>query len=68
MKFSKFSIKKSKKPEIEKLKRWYEEELARKDKVIDELKHQNTMLMKASIKGSGKLAEITEKLKRAVNK
>ena len=57
---------KKKQSEIEKLKKWYKEELKRKDKIIDELREQNTLLMRASLKGSKKLAEITEKLKKAV--
>ena len=52
--------------ETEKLKRWYEEELKRKDKIIEDLKEQNTVVMKASLNSSKKLAELTEKLKKAV--
>ncbi len=50
----------------EKLKKWYEEELKRKDKMIEELKEQNTVLMKASLNSSKKIAELTERLKKAL--
>ena len=54
--------------ELKKLKQWYAEELRRKDKIIDELREENTVLMKASLKSSRKIAELTEKLKKAVGK
>ena len=46
------------------LQKWYEEELARRDKEIDRLKEQNTLLMKASLNSSKKISELTEKLKK----
>ncbi len=52
--------------DLKKLKKWYEEELKRKDKLIDDLKQQNTILIKASLNSSGKIAELTEKLKKAL--
>jgi hypothetical protein len=52
--------------DVKKLKQWYEEELKRRDKVIDELKQENTILMKASLNSSKKIAELTEKLKKAL--
>ncbi|MEE9525725.1 MAG: hypothetical protein V3V78_03925 [Candidatus Woesearchaeota archaeon] len=48
------------------LEKWYEEELERRDKEIDRLKGQNTILMKASLNSSKKIAELTEKLKKAL--
>ena len=56
------------KEELKKLKKWYDEELKRKDKLIDELKEQNTVLMRASLKSSEKIAGLTEKLKKAIKK
>lgn len=53
------------KKEVEKLKKHYSEELKRKDKLIDELKEQNTAIMKSALKQSEKLSEITERLKKA---
>jgi len=56
------------KKEAEKLKKWYAEELKRRDKIIDELREQNTVLMKASLKSSEKIAKLTENLKKAISK
>ena len=49
--------------EEKELKKWYEEELKRRDKVIDELKEQNTVMMKASLGSAKKITELQEKLK-----
>ncbi len=54
--------------EIEKLKKWYEEELKRKDTALDELKEQNTVLIKASLNTSKKIADLTERLKKVIKK
>lgn len=56
------------KEELKKLKKWYEEELKRRDQLIDQLKQENTILMKASLKSSGRIAELTEKLKKAIKR
>jgi len=56
------------KDELKKLKQWYSEELKRKDRMIDELREQNSILMKASLKSSEKIAELTERLKKAVKR
>jgi hypothetical protein len=52
--------------EKEKLEKWYEEELARRDKEIEELKEKNTILIKASLNSSKRINELTEKLKKAL--
>lgn len=54
--------------DYEKLKKWYEEELKRRDKIIDDLAEQNNILMKASLKSSDRIADLTEKLEKAVKK
>jgi len=54
--------------DVKELKKWYEEELERRDKEIDRLREENTVLMKASLKSSEKIANLTEKLKKATNK
>jgi len=54
--------------DIKKLEEWYKEELARRDKEIDQLREDNAVLMKASLKSSEKIAELTEKLKKSVDK
>ena len=56
------------KAELKKIKKWYAEELKRRDKEIEELKKQNVVLMKASLKSAGKIAELTEKVKKAYGK
>ncbi len=54
--------------ELEKLKKYYAEELKRKDKLIEELKEQNTLIMKSALKQSEKLTHLSEKLKKFVGK
>ena len=51
------------KKEIEKLKKIYAEELKRKDKIIEELTEQNTLIMKSALKQSEKINDLTERLK-----
>jgi hypothetical protein len=52
----------------EKLKQWYQEELKRRDKQIEELREHNLVLMKASMKSADRIAELTEKLKKTIKK
>ena len=47
--------------ELKKLKEIYDRELKRKDKLIDELKQQNSLIMKSALKESEKLTFLTEK-------
>ena len=54
--------------DIEKLKEIYSEELKRKDKVIEELKEQNTVIMKSALSQSKKIDELTKKLEEEVKK
>jgi hypothetical protein len=56
------------KEQFEKLKKYYAEELKRKDKIIEELKEQNTLIMKSAMKQSEKLTHLSEKLKKFVGK
>lgn len=44
--------------QIEKLRRWYTEEIERKNKIISELKEQNMALLKSSLKISERLSEM----------
>ena len=52
--------------ELKKLKKWYAEELKRRDKTIDQLKEENDILMRTTLKNSTKIAELTEKLKKTI--
>ena len=54
--------------DIDKLKKYYAEELKRKDKIIEELKQENTILMRASLNSSKKITELAEKLKKSLKK
>jgi len=54
--------------ELKKLKKWYADELKRRDKIIEELKQQNNILIKASLKSSDRIAALTEKLKKKIKK
>lgn len=58
--------KESPKQELKRLKKYYSEELKRKDKLIQELKEQNILVMKSALKQSKKIAELTEKLKKTI--
>jgi len=46
------SIKSDHNNEINKLKGWFNEEIKRRDKIIDELRKENTILLKTAIKKS----------------
>ena len=46
------------------LKKYYSEELRRKDKIIDELKNQNELLIKTALKQSRKYMDISEYIKK----
>ncbi len=54
--------------EKEKLKKWYKEELERRDDEIEKLKEKNNILMKASLNSSKKIADLTEKLEKTIKK
>ncbi|MBW2981723.1 hypothetical protein KY343_02475 [Candidatus Woesearchaeota archaeon] len=54
--------------ELGKLKKFYEEELKRKDKIIDELRKSNSLILKSALKESEKLTHLTEKFKKLVEK
>jgi len=50
--------------EIEKLKKYYEEELARKDEEIKEVRDESSVIMKSALKQSAKLNELTEEMQK----
>jgi hypothetical protein len=54
--------------ELKKLKKYYHEELKRKDKLIEELREQNTLIMKSAMKQSEKLTHLSEKFRKLVGK
>ena len=54
--------------EVEKIKKWYAEELERRDKQIEDLKEENQLLLKTSLNHSKKIDELTEKLRKAIKK
>jgi hypothetical protein len=56
------------KEKIKRLEETYAEELKRKDKIIDELKEENTVVMKSALNQSKKIDELTKKLKDALKK
>ncbi len=50
--------------EYKKLKKWFEQEIKRKDKLIEELKKENLALLKVSLKRSKEREEMHEKMKK----
>jgi len=54
--------------EAEKIKKWYAEELERKDKQIEDLKEENLLLLGTSLNHSKKIDELTEKLRKVIKK
>lgn len=50
------------KEDVEKLRKTYSEELARKDKIIQELREENTLLMKMSLKSANDKINLKEKV------
>jgi hypothetical protein len=48
------------------LNEFYHEELRRKDKLIEELKESNTLLLKASLKSSEKINDLSDALKKSM--
>ena len=49
--------------ELERHKKIFEEEIKRKDKIIEELREQNKILKSSSLKTSEKIDKLTRKLK-----
>jgi len=52
--------------ELKRLNEFYHEELRRKDKLIEELKESNTLLLKASLKSSEKINDLSDALKKSL--
>jgi len=46
--------------ESDKLKRWFEEELKRKDEVIERLREENKILLKTALKQSKNLCDVQD--------
>jgi len=68
MEKSKASKKDKLEKELRKLKEIYDRELKRKDKQIDELKEQNSLIMKSALRQSERLTNLSEKLKKILAK
>ena len=60
--------KKKSKPKKEKLSKWYEEQLAEKDKIIDGLKKENELLLATALRQGLRTKEIFEKAEKAIKK
>ncbi len=56
------------KKEFEKLKKWYESQLSEKDKIIENLKKENAMLLATALKQGAQTREVFERAKKAVLK
>lgn len=54
--------------ELKKLKEFYHAELKRKDKLIEELRESNALILKSAFKQSEKLTHLTEKFRKFVGK
>ncbi len=54
------------KEKLERLERYYDEELKRKDKLIGELRRENEVLFKSAMKSSDKIKDLTEKLEETI--
>jgi hypothetical protein len=52
------------KEEMENLRIWYKEELDRKDKKIEELEKERSLLLESAIKRSRELVEISERVQK----
>ena len=51
---------------LEELEKVYAEELKRKDKLIDDLRQQNKVLMKTALKQSEKNIELQQKIEKVM--
>ena len=48
------------------LKKWYNQELERRDELIDKLKKENELIFKSALKQSEKIVKLTEKLEQSL--
>jgi len=55
-------------PGKKELENWYKSELFRRDKIIDELKHKNELLVKTSMRRSDEIEELKQQVKRLQEK
>jgi hypothetical protein len=62
------SRKKKAKPGKEKLSKWYEEQLAEKDRIIDRLKKENDLLLATALKQGMRIKEIFDKAEKAISR
>ncbi len=60
--FEKEKKKQKEKMDLGELRKWYEEELIRRDKQIEKLREENKILMKMSLKQSEKLQDLNKRL------
>ena len=51
------------KEEFDKLKKWYSEEIKKRDKIIDKLREENNVLLSTSLKQGSKSTEVAEHAK-----
>jgi hypothetical protein len=51
-----------------KLRKWYEEQLAEKDRIIEKLKRENSVLLATALKQRARTKEIFEKAEKAISK
>jgi len=54
--------------EPERLKKWYEEQLAEKDRIIEKLNMENALLLATALKQGAKTREIYERARKAILK
>ena len=54
--------------ELKRLKKWYKDELARKDKEIAELKEKNLALMKVAMKQSDRFEDMKGRFEKKLKK
>jgi hypothetical protein len=53
--------------EYEKLNKWYAEEITRRDKIIDDLRKQNDVLLRTSLRQGSKSVEVTSHASSLIN-
>lgn len=56
------------KEKIKLLEKYFSEELKRKDKIIEDLREQNIVIIRSALKESKKIDKLTQALKKAVEK
>ncbi|MCF7861429.1 hypothetical protein K9M79_04200 [Candidatus Woesearchaeota archaeon] len=54
--------------EIKKLRKWFKEEIDRRDKIIARLREENNILMKTSLKQADKYIDLQEDMQKLLDK